>query len=97
MSGLLDCGVGITSPTNPVTQFEVTSTAGTTNYDVSAVAGFNVETRVMPSGGSYLVPGVPAGQNAVACHPAGCIADLNRTCPENLKVKSADAVVGCLG
>ena len=94
--GLLDCGVGITSPTNPVTQFEVTSTSASTNYDVSLVAGANVEMKVTPVGGSYLVPGVPAGQNQVTCYVAGCSDDLDTTCPTNLQVKSGTKVIGCL-
>jgi len=50
--GRLDCGVGITSPSNPATQLEVTSIPATTNYDVSLVAGANVEMKVSPVGGS---------------------------------------------
>jgi hypothetical protein len=95
-TGLLDCGVGLTSPTNPVTQFEVTSTSANANYDVSIVAGANVETNVTPVGGSYLLPGVPAGENAIACYSAGCSTDLNSTCPTNLQVKLGNTVVGCL-
>lgn len=67
-TGLLDCGVGITSSTNPVTQFEVTSTPAAVNYDVSLVAGYNVEMKVAPRGGSYAVPGVPATENQIACY-----------------------------
>ncbi|MEO8740405.1 MAG: thaumatin family protein [Casimicrobiaceae bacterium] len=97
--GLLDCGFGTTSPTNPVTQFEVTSATGTpnnANYDVSLVAGANVEMKVTPTGGSYPLGGVPAGQNDVACYVAGCSSDLDVTCPTNLQVKSGATVIGCL-
>ena len=94
--GLLDCGYGTTSPTNPATQFEVTSTATSTNYDVSLVAGANVEMKVTPVGGHYPVPGIPAGQNEIACYVAGCSDDLDLTCPPNLQVLSGSTVIGCL-
>lgn len=93
-NGLLDCGVGITSPTNPVTQFEVTSTAATVNYDVSIVAGYNVETQATTLGGSWVPPGV-ASTDPQACLSAGCTSDLNSTCPSNLQVTSG-GVSGCL-
>ena len=100
MNGLLDCGVGTTSPTNPVTQFEVTSGTpmpGTNyaNYDVSLVAGENVEMKVTPVGGSVPVPGLPLS-DSVACYVAGCSDNLNATCPTNLQVKSGNTVIGCL-
>jgi|WetSurMetagenome_2_1015567.scaffolds.fasta_scaffold03324_3 hypothetical protein len=97
---LLDCSVNNHggSPTNPVTQFEVTSTASALNYDVSIAAGFNVETYAEPVGGGWIVPGTPA-TNVAACLSAGCTADLNSTCPANLRVfDPADStkVIGCL-
>lgn len=81
--GLLDCGVGITSPTNPVTQFEVSSIPSSANYDVSLVAGYNVEMKVTPVGGSYTVPGEPVGSKLVSCFWAGCTSDV--TCPTSLQ------------
>lgn len=88
-SGMLDCGVGNNggSPQNPVTQLEVTTAPGTANYDVSINAGYNVEMRVVPRGGT------PSDVN---CHWAGCIRDLNATCPAALQLKSGGNVVGCL-
>jgi len=96
-SGLLDCGVGITSPTNPVAQFEATINAdGSVNYDISLAAGFNVEIKATPVGGSYATPGVPASSNKVACYDAGCTGDLNASCPTSLQVLSDTNVIGCL-
>jgi hypothetical protein len=100
---LLDCSVanGGGSPTNPVTQFEVTSVAptstsdGSVNYDVSLAAGYNVETKAVPIGGGQVVPGTP-GTDVVACYDAGCGQDLNASCPSALQVKDGGAVVGCL-
>jgi hypothetical protein len=42
------------SPTTPATQFEVTSTPTSLNYDMSIAAGFNVESYVAPlAAGSF--------------------------------------------
>jgi hypothetical protein len=79
-----------------VAQFEVTSTGGFANYDVSLVAGGNVEMKVVPVGGYYPEPGVAAPQNQVACYTSGCSAALNSSCPTNLQVTSAGSVIGCL-
>jgi len=100
---LLECNTGNHggSPTNPVTQFEVTSVAptatadGSVNYDVSLAAGYNVETLVVPVGGGQVVPGTPRSEVA-ACYDAGCGGDLNASCPETLQVKESGVVVGCL-
>jgi hypothetical protein len=93
--GLLDCSVGngAGSPTNPVTQFEVTSTATAVNYDVSLAAGYNVETAATPVGGGAVVPGTT---DIAACDTAGCTADLNASCPEALQVLDGSTVIGCL-
>lgn len=93
---LLDCSVTNDggSPTNPVTQFEVTSTSTGVNYDVSIAAGYNVETSATPVGGGQVVPGTT---DTIACYDVGCTADLNATCPSALQVLDAsNAVIGCL-
>jgi len=94
---LLDCSVnnGGGSPTNPVTQFEVTSSATSVNYDVSIAAGYNVETKIRAAGGGLVVPGTPSTE-VVGCYDAGCTADLNQTCPAPLQVLDAGEVIGCL-
>jgi hypothetical protein len=75
--GALVCGFGKNggTPIPPATQIEATTVVGGVgNYDVSLVAGFNVETRVRPvvTGGS--------------CETVGCVADLNKTCPPALQM-----------
>jgi|GEM_PF-3194433 len=94
---LLDCSVNNHggSPTNPVTQFEVTSSSTILNYDVSIAAGFNVEMYADPVGGGWIVPGTPASDVA-ACLSAGCTADLNATCPDKLKIYDGATVIGCV-
>ncbi|MGE0520781.1 MAG: thaumatin family protein [Candidatus Binatia bacterium] len=73
--GLLDCGStgsGQSGPTAPAIRFEPTTTSGgSLNYDVSVINGFNVEMSVSVTGGA-------------GCPMAGCISDLNTTCPANL-------------
>lgn len=91
--GLLDCGFGNNggSPQNPVTQLEVTTTTQGGNYDVSINAGYNVEMKITPTGGT------PSGAN---CHWAGCTSDINAVCPTALQVTStgtpSGTVIGCL-
>jgi hypothetical protein len=94
---LLDCSPSNEggSPTNPVTQFEVTSSPTAVNYDVSIAAGFNVETSATPVGGGWVEPGTPS-TDVAACLAAGCTADLNATCPTGLKVTSGTTTIGCL-
>jgi len=94
---LLDCSLnnGGGSPTNPVTQFEVTSSSASVNYDVSIAAGHNVETKVRAVGGGLVVPGTPSTE-IVGCYDAGCTADLNAICPAPLQVVDAGQVIGCL-
>jgi hypothetical protein len=97
---LLDCSIdnGGGSPSNPVSQFEVTSSTGAVNYDVSIAAGFNVEIAATPAGGGWVVSGTPASDVA-ACLEAGCTADLNATCPTNLRLQASvngvTMTVGC--
>ncbi|KAG6401000.1 hypothetical protein SASPL_137845 [Salvia splendens] len=52
-------------------------------YDVSLVDGYNVGLGVRASGGS--------GE----CQYAGCVADLNASCPKELQVSEDGAVVAC--
>jgi len=87
--GKVDCGFGNNgaTPQNPASQFEVTTAPGTGNYDVSLNAGYNVQTKITPVGGSHL---------GAACAFAGCTRDLNATCPAALQVISNGSVVGCL-
>jgi len=91
---LLDCSManGGGSPTNPVTQFEVTSSAGAVNYDVSIAAGFNVEIAATPAGGGWVQPGTTT---TIACLTAGCTGDLNSRCPDALQLVDGDATIGC--
>nr|DAD40635.1 TPA_asm: hypothetical protein HUJ06_014958 [Nelumbo nucifera] len=71
----------------PVTLAEFTTgVSGTNNmdfYDVSLVDGYNVGMGVRASGGTG------------ACQYAGCVADLNHSCPKELQVTDSGNVVAC--
>ncbi|XP_051149947.1 pathogenesis-related thaumatin-like protein 3.5 [Andrographis paniculata] len=86
-----DCGGGIRctgggAPPVSLVEFTLGSADGAAKdfYDVSLVDGYNVGVAVRPSGG--------AGE----CQSAGCVADLNADCPEELEVvDGSGAVVAC--
>ncbi|MBA0606945.1 hypothetical protein Godav_019328 [Gossypium davidsonii] len=66
--------------TPPATLAEFTTGSGTQDfYDVSLVDGFNLPMIVEPSGGLGM------------CFSTGCINDLNRQCPTELRVDSGEA------
>lgn len=73
--GQVDCGAGAAqiSGDNPQTLFEITTHAdGSAHYDVSVVNGANV-------------PIVATAQGRCTRSTAGCIADLNASCPAALR------------
>ncbi|KAF7810791.1 thaumatin-like protein 1 [Senna tora] len=77
-SGQLECNGAGASP--PVTLAEFTlGTGGQDFYDVSLVDGYNVPMIVEGTGGSG------------PCESTGCTSDLNRQCPEELRVGDGDA------
>ncbi|KAL5706492.1 Thaumatin-like protein 1 [Ranunculus cassubicifolius] len=77
-SGQIECNGAGASP--PATLAEFTLGSGTQDfYDVSLVDGYNLAMVVEGSGQSG------------ACTPTGCISDLNRQCPTELKVGDGEA------
>ncbi|KAF9609790.1 hypothetical protein IFM89_018587 [Coptis chinensis] len=52
-------------------------------YDVSLVDGYNVGVGIKPSGGTG------------DCQYAGCVADLNASCPAELQVTTSSGIVAC--
>ncbi|XVF35949.1 hypothetical protein REPUB_Repub19eG0015900 [Reevesia pubescens] len=74
----LECNGKGASP--PATLAEFTIGSGTQDfYDVSLVDGYNLPMIVEPSGGSG------------PCLSTGCVNDLNRQCPNELRVGSGEA------
>ncbi|KAJ8772699.1 hypothetical protein K2173_027876 [Erythroxylum novogranatense] len=81
--GTLKC---IGGGTPPVTLAEFTIAANPNDkdfYDVSLVDGYNVGLGVKAVGGNG------------NCQYAGCVADLNGNCPEELRVTDLGSVVAC--
>ncbi|KAL2894736.1 Pathogenesis-related protein 5 [Bienertia sinuspersici] len=85
--GGLQCNAGGTPPVSLV-EFTLNGAGGQDFYDVSLVDGYNVGIGVKPTGGSM------SGN----CQYAGCVTDLNKSCPPQLQVKDpskGEAVVAC--
>ncbi|KAL1546705.1 pathogenesis-related thaumatin-like protein 3.5 [Salvia divinorum] len=84
-----DCGGGIKcigggAPPASLVEFTLGGDAAAKDfYDVSLVDGYNVGLGVRPSGGSG------------DCQYAGCVTDLNASCPNELRVAGAGGTVAC--
>ncbi|XP_059442203.1 thaumatin-like protein 1b [Corylus avellana] len=79
-SGKIECsGNGSAMPAT-LAEFTLGGAGGFDFFDVSLVDGYNLPMKVVPEGGT--------DQN---CPSVGCLADLNDSCPSELKVTSADA------
>lgn len=77
-SGQVECNGAGASP--PATLAEFTLGSGSQDfYDVSLVDGYNVAMIIEGSGGSGM------------CASTGCVTDLNRQCPVELRVSDGDA------
>ncbi|XP_022754757.1 thaumatin-like protein 1b [Durio zibethinus] len=79
-SGKLECSGNGASPPATLAEFTLDGAGGFDFYDVSLVDGYNIPMLVVPQGGT--------GQN---CTYTGCVADLNDSCPSELKVMSTDS------
>ncbi|KAL7081590.1 hypothetical protein ACP275_14G049100 [Erythranthe tilingii] len=87
--GVLQCTLGGATPIS-LAEFTIGNgggggVAGMDFYDISLVDGYNVGLSVQPSGGSG------------NCQSAGCVADVNANCPEELQVVVVEGggVVAC--
>lgn len=80
--GSLKCTGGGAPPVS-LAEFTLNGSDGKDFYDVSLVDGYNVGVGIKPSGGTG------------NCQYAGCVADLIGSCPAELQVVSAGAVVAC--
>ncbi|KAH9622306.1 hypothetical protein KSS87_011074 [Heliosperma pusillum] len=78
-SGTVECSGSGAEPPATLAEFTIGSGGGDDFYDVSLVDGYNLPVLVEVSGGS--------GQ----CATTGCIVDLNRVCPAELKSGGGDA------
>ncbi|XP_010416369.1 PREDICTED: pathogenesis-related protein 5-like [Camelina sativa] len=71
--GVLKCNGGGVPPVT-LAEFTLVGDGGKDFYDVSLVDGYNVEMGIKPQGGSG------------DCHYAGCVADVNAVCPNELRI-----------
>ncbi|XP_068654107.1 pathogenesis-related thaumatin-like protein 3.5 [Aristolochia californica] len=82
--GSLKCAVGAGGvPPVTLAEFTLQGSGGKDFYDVSLVDGYNVGMGIKPTGGTG------------DCQYAGCLADLNHSCPAELQLQEGDAVVAC--
>ncbi|GMH13874.1 hypothetical protein Nepgr_015715 [Nepenthes gracilis] len=83
--GGLHCTGGGVPPVS-LAEFTIDGSGGQDFYDVSLVDGYNVGVGVRPSGGTG------------KCQYAGCVTDLNASCPPELRVtdpRQGGSVVAC--
>ncbi|CAM8990782.1 unnamed protein product [Rhodiola kirilowii] len=73
-SGKVEC-IGGAEPPATLAEFTLNGADGLDFYDVSLVDGYNLPVLVVPKGGTR-----------GGCSPTGCLVDLNRACPNRLKV-----------
>ncbi|KAL5557552.1 hypothetical protein UlMin_039788 [Ulmus minor] len=83
-SSTVECAGAGAEPPATLAEWTLNGAGGLDFYDVSFVDGYNLPMTVVAQGGT-------AGN----CTATGCIADLNPSCPSELKVTSSDESVAC--
>ncbi|WOK95148.1 thaumatin-like protein 1b [Canna indica] len=78
-SGQVECKGAGAAPPATLAEFTLDGSEGKDFYDVSLVDGYNLPVLVEAAGG------------AEACLATGCLADINRRCPAELKVGDGEA------
>ncbi|XP_028775253.1 thaumatin-like protein 1 [Neltuma alba] len=84
-SGQIQCNGSGATPPATLAEFTLGSSGSQDYYDVSLVDGFNLPMTVEASGGSG------------SCSSTGCVEDLNRRCPSELRVEGGDACNSACG
>lgn len=84
-SSTLECAGAGGIPPATLAEFTLNGAGGLDFYDVSLVDGYNLPMTVVPQGGT----------GAGNCNATGCIADLNPSCPSELKVTQSEEDVAC--
>ncbi|KAL1222944.1 PR5-like receptor kinase [Cardamine amara subsp. amara] len=84
-SGQIECNVSY--GWSPVTYvyFNIDD-GGTNTYKISLKYGYNLPVTVSPS---------PSQSTSGTCMSSGCMVDLNKTCPDNLKKFSGGTLIAC--
>lgn len=83
-SGLVECNGAGAAPPATLAEFSL-GTGGQDFYDVSLVDGYNLPLIVEGTGGSGM------------CASTGCVTDLNRICPSELRVGDGEACKSACG
>ncbi|CAO2831314.1 unnamed protein product [Amaranthus hypochondriacus] len=78
-SGTMQCNGNGATPPATLAEFTLNGSDGQDFYDVSLVDGYNIQMIVEASGGTG------------GCATTGCVADLNRKCPNELSVEGGGA------
>ncbi|GMY28247.1 thaumatin-like protein 1b [Fagus crenata] len=80
-TGKMECSGRTGMPPATLAEFTLDGYGGMDFFDVSLVDGYNLAMLVVPQGGT--------SQN---CTTAGCVSDLNVSCPSQLKVTRTDGI-----
>ncbi|KAI6671494.1 hypothetical protein NL676_006379 [Syzygium grande] len=85
-SSALQCSGSGAAPPATLAEFTLNGADGLDFYDVSLVDGYNLPMLVVPQRSAATAAG--------NCTATGCVADLNRACPQELKVTSTGSEGG---
>ncbi|KAK9062068.1 hypothetical protein SSX86_019253 [Deinandra increscens subsp. villosa] len=77
-SGTVECNGGGAAPPATLAEFTLNGANGMDFYDVSLVDGYNLPMII-----------VPQGESGGNCNVTGCLVDLNRNCPSELRLRAA--------
>nr|UPH74559.1 thaumatin-like protein [Allium sativum]UPH74560.1 thaumatin-like protein [Allium sativum] len=83
-SNAVQCSGAGAAPPATLAEFTLNGSGELDFYDVSLVDGYNLPMLISPS-----------NQRIGNCTKTGCLVDLNDVCPNDLKVRAADANVAC--
>ncbi|KAI3798830.1 hypothetical protein L1987_34111 [Smallanthus sonchifolius] len=84
-SGTVECNGGGAAPPATLAEFTLNGANGMDFYDVSLVDGYNLPMMV-----------VPQGESSGNCNVTGCVADLNKNCPAELRLTGSGDVDECV-
>lgn len=84
------CVTGLGAIPSTLAEFTFDGAGGLDFYDVSLVDGYNIPLRIIPVAGTF-----KDGTGKYYCKEAGCNADLNLNCPDELAIKADGATVVC--
>ncbi|KAJ0785301.1 putative Thaumatin family [Helianthus annuus] len=81
---MVECNGRGAAPPATLAEFTLNGANGMDFFDVSLVDGYNLPMMV-----------VPQGESGGNCNVTGCMADLNKNCPSELRLTGAGESVAC--